>query len=267
MVCRMDNTMNKFKIQRNIAIIIAIVAILFIRRCDSSSSNDNTMKQNLFALQDTIRSYKDKNGNLIYEKGALISENGDLKGLNKDLYDEIKDLKDKPLVAIKTVFKVKHDTLTIPIFVNNSVHLNDGSVKRDLNWNYEKTFTVNNYRKLSGKFSVTIDSLKNLYTDSMHITTDEIGMSFTTGLTENGEYLEIFVKSSYPGFKPIDMRGSLIDPKKSEVLQKYFKPKKWSFGIYGGYGVYFNPKSFDIGNGVQLGVGVQYNFLQWNFKN
>ena len=259
--------LKNIKIQRNIAIIIAIVAILFVRRCDSTDSDSNTLKQNMFALQDSIRSYKDKNGQLVYEKGSLISENGDLKSLNKDLYNEIKDLKDKPLVAIKTVFKVKHDTVKIPIIVNTPIYLNDGSVKRDLNWSYEKTFSKNNYRKLGGKFSVTIDSLKNLYTDSMHITTDEIGMSFTTGLTENGEFLEIFVKSPYPGFKPLDMSGSLIDPKKSEVLQKYFKPKKWSFGIYGGYGVYFNPKSFDIGNGVQLGIGLQYNILQWNFKS
>ena len=258
--------MKNYKQQRNLILILALIVIIMMRACSNSSSEENTLRQNIFALNDSIRSYKDKTGQLVYEKGSLISENGDLKSLNKDLYNEVKDLKDKPLVAIKTVFKVKHDTVKIPIIINDPIYLNDGSVKRDLNWNYEKTFSKNNYRKLSGKFSLTIDSLKNLYTDSMHITTDEIGMSFTTGLTENGDYLEIFVKSPYPGFKPLEMSGSLIDPKKSEVLQKYFKPKKWSLGIYGGYGVYFNPKSFDIGNGVQLGVGVQYNILQWNFK-
>lgn len=258
--------MNKFKIQRNIAIIIAIVAIIFIRRCEEPSSNVNTLKQNLFALQDSIRSYKDKNGKLIYEKGALISENGDLKSLNKDLYDEIKDLKDKPLVAIKTVVKIKHDTITIPVMINDPIYLNDGSIRRDLTWNYEKTFSRNNYHKLAGKCSVSIDTLKNLYADSMHITTDEIGVAITTGLTENGDYLEIFVKSQYPGFTPTEMKGSLIDPKKSEVLQKYFKPKKWSFGIYGGYGVYFNPKSFDVGTGALFGIGLQYHIVQWNFK-
>jgi len=100
----------------------------------------------------------------------------------------------------------------------------------------------------------------------MHITTDELGISLITGLTENGDFLEIFVKSTYPGFTPTSITGSLIDPKNSEVLKRYFKPKKWSVGAFGGYGVYYDPMNVRFGSGLQLGIGIQYHILQWNFK-
>lgn len=260
------NLLTNIKLQRNLAIIIAIVAILFIHRCTPSDPNIDTLKQNITALNDSIRTYKDKNGQLVYEKAAFISENGDLKKLNKELDDEIKYLKDHPLVVIKTVIKIVHDTVFVPVKVGGPVILKDGSVSRNLTWNLDKEFSKGNYRKLGGDLDVIVDSNLNLTSSPMHITTDELGLSLTTGLTENGDFLEIFVKSPYPGFTPTSINGSLIDPKKSEVLKRYFPPKKWAVGIYGGYGIYFDPRSFDIGNGVLLGVGVQYNILQWNFK-
>lgn len=258
--------LKNIKIQRNIAIIIAIVAIIFIRRCTPEVPNMNTYKQNIAALNDTIRSYKDKTGQLIYEKAAFISENGDLKDLNKELYDEVKYLKDHPLVVIKTKIKIVHDTVYIPIKVSEPIILKDGSVSRNLSWNYEKEFSEGNYHKLAGDLDVVVDSNLNLKSSPVHITTDELGLALITGLTENGDFLEIFVKSKYPGFKPTAITGSLIDPAKSEVLQKYFKPKKWSLGVFGGYGVYFDPMNIRVGSGLQLGVGIQYHILQWNFK-
>jgi hypothetical protein len=101
----------------------------------------------------------------------------------------------------------------------------------------------------------------------MHISRDEFAMSLTTGLTENKDgLLEIFVTSKYPGFSVTDLNGSLIDPAKSDVLKKYFPPKRWALGVYGGYGVYFDPAKIRVGTGIQLGIGIQYNIFQWNFK-
>ena len=58
----------------------------------------------------------------------------------------------------------------------------------------------------------------------------------STGFTENKDgLLEIFVKSDYPGFKVSKLDGALIDPKKSNVLKKYFPEKRWGLGVYCGY--------------------------------
>ena len=255
------------KHQRNLTIVIAIIIILLMRRCSTSDGDINTLRQNVFALNDSIRTYKTKTGSLVYEKGALISENGNLKNLNKGLSDEVKYLKDNPIVIIKTKIVVKHDTIEIPVYISAPVYNQDGSISSELKWNYDKDFGNGNSRKLSGKIDITIDTSMNLTSTPVHITDDEFSIAISTGLTENKDgLLEIFVKSDYPGFSVSSLDGALIDPKKSEVLKKYFPPKRWALGVYGGFGPYIDPFNAKIGMGVQLGIGLQYNLIQWNFK-
>jgi hypothetical protein len=255
------------KNQRNLTIIIAIIIILLMRSCSPSKGEINSLKQNVFALNDSIRTYKTKTGILVYEKGALITENGNLKSLNKGLSDEVKYLKDNPIVIIKTKIVIKHDTIEVPVYISNPVWNEDGSVSRELKWSYDKDFGKGNSRKLSGKIDVTVDTSMNLTSTPVHITDDEFSIAITTGLTENKDgLLEIFVKSDYPGFNVSELDGALIDPKKSDVLKKYFPPKKWSLGLYTGFGPYVDPFNSKIGMGVQMGVGLQYNLIQWNFK-
>jgi hypothetical protein len=255
------------KNQRNLTIVIALIVIILVQRCSPSQGEVNTLKQNLFAMNDSIRTYKTKNGTLVYEKGALISENGNLKSLNKGLSDEIKYLKDNPIVVIQTKIVIKHDTIKVPVYVGVPIYHKDGSVTRELTWKYEKDFGKGNSRKLSGKLDVTVDTSMNLTSSPVHITNDEFSLAITTGLTENKDgLLEIFVKSDYPGFSVSELDGALIDPKKSEVLKKYFPPKKWSLGLYTGFGPYVDPFNAKVGVGVQVGIGLQYNLIQWNFK-
>lgn len=257
---------NKFRF--SIFLITCLFFLFFVIKRDTENSNINSLKQNVFALNDSIRYYRMKNGELVFEKGALITENGSLKSLNKSLYEDIKGLKDKPLVAIKTDIKIIHDTVSI--FTNSSEKRNSyGSLEKILSWNFEKRFDKNNYRKFSANSKIKIDTLHNLLVDSLHITKDELGLSLITGLTENGDYLEIFIKSNYPNFEPTRIDGALIEPKKSEILKKYFPNKKWGLGFYGGYGIYINPNEknpVSIGSGIQFGIGINYNLIQWNFK-
>jgi hypothetical protein len=255
------------KNQRNLIIVIALIIILLLHRCGPSTSVVNTGKQNVAALNDTIRYYKTKNGQLVYEKLALISENGDLKKLNAKLADDIKYLKDHPIVVIRTEIIIKHDTIEVPVYITNPVWNEDGSVTRDLKWKYEKDFGKGNSRKLSGEIKVTVDTAMNLTSTPVHITDDEFSIAITTGITENKDkLLEIFVKSDYPGFKIKSLDGALIDPKKSDVLKKYFPPKRWALGFNAGFGPYVDPFNRRIGMGAQLGISLQYNIIQWNFK-
>jgi len=258
----------KISIQRNILLALTILFLfLFIRSCNESGSQINTLKQNVFTLKDSLRVYKDKTGKLVYEKGALISENKDLVKLNADLANEVKNLKDNPLVVIKTVVKIVHDTTYIEIKPTNSGKWNGNTFTKNFEWDLSNKYSSENYRLIKGNFDVYIDSSFKLSTSKMKIIKDELNMSMSTGLTENKDgFLEIFVKSDYPGFKVSKLDGALIDPKKSEVLKKYFVPKRWGLGIYGGYGISLNPITFLPTSGIQIGIGIQYNILQWNFK-
>lgn len=255
------------KNQRNVLLIAVIVLILLMRGCGSSQSEVNTLKQNVYALNDSIRVYKGKNGVLIYEKGALISETKSLKDLNRDLAEAVKYLKDHPIVVLKPEIRIVEIPKYVPIYIKDPVKNPDGSITRTLDWSYDSTYSKGNYRILKGDFKATVDSNLNLTTTPMHITRDEFGISLTTGLTENKEgLLEIFVTSKYPGFSVTQLDGALIDPRESKVLKKYFPPKRWAVGVYTGYGLYFDPNKLRFGNGLQLGVGLQYNIFQWNFR-
>jgi hypothetical protein len=253
--------------QRNILLALTLILLFLLIRSCGDGAQINTLKQNVFALNDSLRTYKDKTGQLVYEKGALISENGDLKDLNADLANEIKNLKDHPLVVIKTVVRVVHDTSYVDIDPTNPGAWSGDTFSQNFEWDLNNEYSSENYRFIEGNFDVYVDSTFKPSTSKMKITKDEFSMGMSTGLTENKDgLLEIFVKSEYPGFKVSKLDGALIDPKKSDVLKKYFPPKRWGLGIYGGYGVSLNPITFIPATGIQIGVGLQYNILQWNFK-
>ncbi len=255
------------KNQRNLTIVTALIVIILIQRCSPSQGEVNTLKQNIWAMNDSLRSYQTKNGQLIYERGAIIAEGKSLKDYNLALYNEIQYLKDNPIVVVKPEIRIIEIPKYIPIYPGKPRYNEDGSKTQDFFWNYDTTYSTGNYRKLDGSFWVNVDSSLNLKTGPMHIKNDQIGMSLLTGLTENKDgKLEIFVTSKYPGFSVTKLDGALIDPAKSDVLKKYFPPKRWALGFYGGFGPYVDPFNAKIGMGVQLGIGLQYNLLQWNFK-
>jgi hypothetical protein len=258
----------KTSVQRNILLALTILLLfLFIRSCNESGSQINTLTQNVFTYKDSLRTYKDKTGKLVYEKGALISENEDLGKLNADLANEVKNLKDHPVVVIKTVVKIVHDTTYIEIKSTSPGKWDGNTFIKNFEWDLNNKYSSENYRLIEGNFDVYVDSTFKLSTSKMKIVKDEFSVGLSTGLTENKDgLLEIFVKSDYPGFKVSKLDGALIDPKKSDVLKKYFAPKRWGLGIYGGYGINLNPVTFIPATGIQIGVGIQYNILQWNFK-
>ncbi len=258
----------KTSIQRNILLVVcAILLFISIRSCVGGDRRINTLEQNVFSLKDSLRSYKDKTGQIVYEKGALISEKKELEKLNSELAKEIKYLKDNPLVVIKTVVKVVHDTTYIEINPTDRGKWVGKTFEQNFKWNLNENYSLGNSRTIEGNFDVYVDSLFKVSTSKMKLTKDNMSMGLSTGLTENKDgMLEIFVKSNYPGFSVSSLDGALIDPKKSDVLKKYFPPKRWALGVYGGYGICVNPTTLNSAIGIQIGVGLQYNIIQWNFK-
>lgn len=259
--------------QRNVLLVALILAIIFLRGCGNKGASEQEVimyEQNIAALQDSVRSYKDKNGDLVYEKASLLVESKDLAKYNKELAAEVKGLKDNPIVIIKYKTKIVHDTLWLkPVIDSNNITFNaDSTIKIiPFTWSDSTVYAPNNYRNIAGKYIIEVDTSLNVTTQSFAITKDELGITFTTGITENKDgLLEIFIKSPYPGFSPTAIDGALIDPRESDVIKKFFPPKRWSLGPYVGYGVYVDPQKATIGHGVQLGIGIQYGIFQWGGK-
>jgi len=258
------------KIQRNLLIVAIIVIIIFMRGCGGGISDSEQMeyKQNLAALNDSIRVYETKNGNLVYEKKALIGDANTISQMNKELKKELKDIKDNPIFITKFKTKVIHDTLKVEVSGGSTIFNSDSSIiTRPFSFDTTLKHDDNNYRTLAGKYNVNVDTSFNITSDNFTIEKDEIGMSFTTGITENkNNEVEIFIKSDYPGFVPSSIEGAIIDPTESEVIKSYFPAKRWGVSPYVGYGVYLNFNKGTVGSGVTGGIAITYDILQWSGK-
>ena len=245
--------------------IVAILCLLLFRQCDSNLSLKSQIKiqnMNLDALNDTVRLQKNKDGEDTYVRKTLLATKDNLEKLNKNLADELKKVKGQVLVLQSVETVIKTDTQ----YVNNYLTVyEDGSYSLD--WKFDSTFSVNNYRKFSGNSFFKIDSITHKVTPgSTRINQDELGFSFITGIREKDNALEIFVTPKYPGMRITEIEGAIIDPHKSDVLKNMFPNKKWSVGPYVGIGMGagygFNGKPI-AGPVFNIGLGVQYSWFKF----
>jgi hypothetical protein len=258
--------------QRNALFIgLVVVLVIMFRSCSGDTDIEKfKYEQNIAALRDSVRTYETKNGDLVSEKTALITDKSELKKYNDELSKEVKNLKDNPIIVKKVSVEIIHDTIYVDPQIDSSaiVYNADSSIKVvPFKWSDSTRYDKNNFRNIGGKYIVTVDTNMNVRSKDFVIINDEIGMSFTTGITENeDDRVEIFVKSDYPNFKAVKIDGALFDPRESKVIKKFFPPKRWGVGVFGGYGIYIDPDNFRAGTGVTFGVGLSYDLLQWRGK-
>ena len=258
--------------QRNALFIgLVVVLVIMFRSCSGDTDIEKfKYEQNIAALRDSVRTYETKNGDLVSEKTALITDKSDLKKYNDELNKEIKHIKDNPIIIKKVSVEMVHDTIYAETIIdsNGIVFNEDSSVKVvPFRWDIDSTYSKGNFRRVGGKYIISVDTSMNVMSKDFVITHDELGLSFTTGITENeDDRVEIFIKSNYPNFNAVKIDGALFDPRESKVIKKFFPPKRWGVGVFGGYGIYIDPDNLRAGTGVTFGVGVSYDLLQWRAK-
>jgi len=245
--------------------IVAILCILLFRQCDSNldlKSQLSIQNSNLDALKDSVRLQKNRAGEDTYVIKTLLSDKKSLEKLNKDLKEELDKQKGKVVFIDRIITKTKVDTHYVKNYISYY-----GNNKFSLDWKYDSTFSVNNYRKFSGNSFFTVDTVNNkILPGSTRINEDEFGFSLVTGLREKGKSLEIFVTPKYPGMKITELEGAVIDPDKSKVLKNMFPNKKFSAGPYVGIGIgagySLNGKPI-VGPVFNIGVGLQYSIIKF----
>ena len=246
--------LKKLPLNTILMIIIIVLALLYLKQCNRSSNLNSDLKianMNQQVMNDSITTYRDKAGDLTYEKGILIASEKELKTLNEELYNEVKDLVDNPKIVIKERIVIKEVPFAVPTYITQYPNGNTG-----LNWQRDTTYSLGNYQNLAGETIFTFDSL-GIHNPVTFINANEIGISFTTGIKEGKDHYEIFIKSDYPGFVVTDIQGSILDKKmvtsnESSVV----------FGPSIGYGVVFNP-SGNISHGFTVGVSATFNLNKY----
>jgi hypothetical protein len=242
---------------KNISIIVLVIIIILLLWNNNKIKNDISLyKNNIEYLKDSLRYEHEYNDRLVASHRALVIERKNLKEINKKLDEEIKKVKGKVIEVIKTKSVIVHDT--VEVVTNYTVYNTNGIYNLKLNWEYDTSFTSEDWYVISGYNDVKLDSSMGVLDVKTVITKHDIGFSLITGLREKDKKVEIFVTSNYPGLKPTSIDGAIIDPKKHPIFKKYSKKKKIGIGPYVGIGI----------NGVgklspQIGVGLQYNLIKF----
>lgn len=226
------------KISKKDIIYWVLISILIVLLCFSVNKCSNSKleyKNNIEALNDSIRYVQDKNGNLVATKLAFEAELKDLKLLNKELYEEIETLRksgnsvNSGVQFSGTVQNPESDTIYI---------VSHDTIDRG----FEKSFAFNNeYRKLEGKVSYSNDTV------GVNINKDEVYFDYTIAIDNKNN---ILIKSSNPYIMYSEISGFQI-PKE--------KKKRWYLGPSVNVG--YDPVSGRISPTV--GVSIGYGILRW----
>ena len=231
-------------------IIYTLIIILLIGCLGSAvkqcSDTRFEYKNNIAALNNTIRYYQDKNGNLVATKLAFESDINTLKLLNEDLYNQIKDLKAKGNITEGTYFagvieNPKQDTA----YVVTHDTISKGFIK---------DFAFNNeYRTLEGNVSYKNDTV------GVNIEKDQVIFDYIVALDDKNN---IMIRSTNPYVKYNEITGFRLPQNKT---------KHWSLNAFGN----FAWKPAHNNRYIDLGVSMDYNikrltigpmvFLEKNF--
>ena len=217
-----------------ICIILVMIAFLAtsINKCSNVSGE---YKHNIEALNDTIKYYQDKNGNLVATKLAFESDINTLKLLNENLYNQIDSL------------KLKKNNVKQLIYVGGEISRPESDstyiISHDtINKGFNKEFNFNDtYRTLEGNVDYKNDSL------GVHINKDVVYFDYTVAMDKDNK---IYVKSTNPYVKYKEISGFTLPSKKE---------KRWVVGPSATYG-------YDIlHNNMSLSIGasITYKIISW----
>ena len=212
--------------------LLVLSLTISINRCSNVSRE---YKNNIEALNDTIKYYQDKHGNLVATKLAFESDINTLKLLNRSLYDQIDSL------------KLKKDNVAQIIYVGGQIE----NPKKDtayvishdtISKGFSKDFNFNNkYRVLEGNVDYQNDSL------GIFINKDIINFDYTVAMDKDNR---IYIKSTNPYVKYSEISGFTIPQEKQ---------KHWSLGIFGNYN-YSPTHNFKY---LDLGMGLNYTIKKF----
>lgn len=202
-----------------------------ISRCQSIQDQ---YKNNMKALNDTIRYYKDANGDLVATKLAFESDIETLKLLNEEFYDQLQELKAKGKITSGTYFS--------GIIENPEVDTAYVILHDTISRGFERDFAFNNeYRTLEGNVKYKDDTV------GVHITKDQIQFDYTVAIDNKNN---IMIRSTNPYVKYNEITGFQI-PKE--------KKKHW----YAGPSIHYGYDPINKNGAFSIGVSVGYGLFKW----
>jgi hypothetical protein len=239
-------------------VLLLVVVVMLFNNLNDLKDKIRVNNSNFSALNDTLKSYKIKNGSLVTEKQAYYSSLKDLETVNKKLYDSVtyyqKSLKLKvntiQTVLVNAEIETDYDSINV-----NKEKTSDSTVKISL----EST-------KEDGIISSKINAELNVYynCDSLRI------INSTLNSTVNVEGLALNIITGYRKngfFKPSTQYISLVTTNddrfkigkiESWINQDFGKKRYLSLkpGLFAGG--FYDPIYKHFSLGIGFGLTLQY---------
>lgn len=223
-----------------IGLLIVVIVILF-NRMNELKNDIKTNDFNISALNDTLKTYKTKNGEIIAEKEAYYSSLKDLEKINKNLFDTVKYYEKALKIKTNSVqvinlhgnIETKYDTINVikekitdtivkvTVSAQNSDEVISSVINAELKlYNTCDSLYVTDY-SLTSNFS--IDNLKlNIITGYKKQGLFKPNIQYVSSISTNDERFKIsgveswinkdFEKKRYLSLKPGLFTGLVYNP-------------------------------------------------------
>lgn len=280
-----------------LSIILAVLLVILVVMFGFKSKKLSYLEDKFASIQtdivyytDSVKTYKDKNDKLLYEKQLIEHDKEVLSKDYKDILAEFKRVsklvkKDQksPIVVIKTDLIVSKDNSTqsqdssdslsvVKIIQNSSTDSQDSLRGFTYSIKYSDSSTDLVSRLVLRSLQ---DQNPKFYLDSFKYRT-----SLNYSILEDSKgNLSVLVSSPDSSIEVADIQGSLFSISESKfveseinkrlnVLQKKYdleRKKRFSVGLNAGYGVMLQPtgSEFKFVSGPYVGVGVSWNLFNF----
>lgn len=228
-----------------ILLILIIGGVFFYQYHNKMNEVKEINKQNISALTDSIKKVKNKNNSLIFDKAIYDANLKELKHLNKELTDKTKILEKELKGNVKTISTIQYITNTDTTYIPTPkiiYNIPDSSLTQNWKWS-------NEWNELEGINKIYLNN--NNIRGSVSITNNKTKISLTTGIYDDNGIKRIYVKSDNPNVQIIKLDGAILEEVKTAQ-----KTKRLGFGLYGGYGINYNPNDNRVTAGPQIGIGI-----------
>lgn len=255
-----------------VTVIAVVLTVIMLQTCEDNKNLKAQIEaekaktdQNLAALTQDLKTYKDKYDNVGYVKPILQLTKEELKTYNPSLYAEL----EKELGKVKIIWR---DSL---------IYIDTGSVKNIVKKlskdEYELGFdyvSKDNVLSIVGRstFKAVIMPSEDTTKSTLDVThgvtyfdSTKIQLGLTTGIRQDEDNIyRIFVKPSSPNVKITSLEGAdvsnLLTPKPTNESNRF------GVSAYIGLGATIDTKTRVVGMGPSAGVAVTYQIFSFGKK-
>ena len=234
-------------------LVFFFVIIVLLMSTTCANRKNGILENNIKALNDTVKTYQLKNGDLMHEKQGYILKTEELERYLDISKKEVKEYEKKLNSALATISKLQGQLSVDTLQANDSSYVGQDSTTYYNKFNY-----ADNWLRFDGLSVIKLNPF-DVSTTINGITMD---VPLKVGMTKDNKW---FAVSDNPYLHFTSIEGAnLMDA----------KPKKWSIGVQFGVGATFGygisgakdgivRTGWFTGLGAYVGVGVTYKLLEF----